>query len=252
MADFYDNFIDYVVMPSENDHYGSGYGGVGAGKIPTELLLTPLMQGLGNMPGYISSGFALPTSGTLAGSQVNCVVTAGTATIKGHRIEGTSNININVPINDKSFVWLCLELDGSNKAYRPIIHTDTTWQYPTDPCLPLGWLDVGATDISTTYECGFSGQIVYGSINTDGSNNPDMEDSDTYMGTANWTPSKVDASTFRITYNTSFHSQPWVFFATSTPPADPSTGFSISRGTNKAYHDFTTSPAVTILFYIIG
>lgn len=245
MADFYGLLLNYVVMPSENDHYGDGYGGVGAGKIPTELLLTPLLQGLGHMPGFVSTGFAVPSSGSLTGSTITGSVTAGTAVIAGRRIEGTSNVGISVPISDTSYVWLSLELDGSNKVYRPIITTSTTFAEQANPSIPLGSITCDATSITSTKDMRFKGQIVWGAIETDGSNEPDFEDANSHMGSCNWVPSKVDATDLRITFNDAFHHAPWVFHSAAA------SAINYEKADAATHHDFATSGG-NVVFLFLG
>lgn len=203
---YYGNLVNYLCMPTENDHYGDGYGGVGAGRIPTELTLLPLLKGLGGCNGFITSGFAPPSSGTLIGDIIACTVTAGSAVISGCRIVGTSSVTINLEKSATNWILLKLELDGSGKVYRPVFHVESGTSMPTIPsnAIYIGKCVCGASSITSTKDLRYCNRLATGCIDHNAST-PVIGNA----GTNNWTWGQ-DGGTATITFKEDYLATPMV------------------------------------------
>ena len=191
---FYGNLISYNVMPTENDHYGSGYGGIGAGMIPQELTLTPLIGAQSVVAGHVVSGFTPPSSGSLSGGKIQATVAAGEAVINGYRIIGESTIAIEMTISDTSYLFLQLEYDANSLVYRPVVYVDDgTYSRPLNS-IPLGEVTCDATSVTATVDLRPQNKLLYGEVQgSDGST--------IHRGSEYWSASRTGTGAYTLTFS---------------------------------------------------
>ena len=170
MANFYGNLENFLVTPTENDHYGAGI--IGDGRIMTELQHVPLLAALCPQRNVVLSGFALPTSGDADASTIS----AGMAVIAGYYISGAGGYPLSVTYTDSAtnWVWLTLIRDGNGRVLRPELQVSTATaadRKPTDPTdsTLLGSVTVnGSGAITATGDFRNSGRFLSGYTTMDG------------------------------------------------------------------------------------
>ena len=213
----YGNLVNYLCMPTENDHYGSGYGGTGAGRIPQELTFLPLLKGVGSCVGFVESGFVVPATGGEVASKIVGTVSAGAAVINGCRIVGTSTITVSMKPSATNYLFLKLELDGTSKIYRPVIHIDdAAYTIPTN-AIPLGAVVCGASSVTSTLDFRYQNRHTFGYIDNHAAT-PEYG----HAGSGDWSYA-VDGSNFVVTFKTAFFRAPMALVF-----ARPDTGGSLT------------------------
>jgi hypothetical protein len=228
---FYGDLVNYLVLPTENDHYGDGYGGVGAGMIPTELQFNPLIAAQSAIAGHVVSGFEPPASGTFQSPYVVADVTAGAATINGYRIVGTDAISVNLTASTTNYLFLKLELDGNNRVIRPLLHVDDSSYTRPSNSIPLGEVTTDASSITGTVDLRVENKMCYGTVSVSGTTA-----TITKRGSGDWTATYAGAGDCTITFSPSF---------SYTAPIVHVTGH--GSGNAVGYAQSTTTSSTSIL-----
>jgi len=153
--DFYEELVDYVVFPTENDHHGAST--VGTARCLTEIMfsaITDICVGKGN---YVVSGFTLPPNSSPIGA---APIAAGSAIIDGHYITGSSAITVTLDPGATSYVYLKLDYDG-DLVDRPLIEVNTTGTTPGHAAF-LGTVTTDGSVVTSQVHWRTGPRIVYG------------------------------------------------------------------------------------------
>jgi hypothetical protein len=198
MPNYYDNLANFLVYPTEGDHYGAGV--VGDGRLIKELTIAPLYAGMQNR---VIAGFALPSSGAAASGRV----AAGTAVVSGYYVTGAGSYTIAAGYTNSAtnWVWLVL-IRSAGKVIRPEIQVEVGALKPADPAdsVLLGAVVVdGSGTITSAIDCRSQGRVLRGSF-IYGSSMTSVD----YCG-GGWTYT-IDGAAITVTFTTAFLRAPMV------------------------------------------
>jgi hypothetical protein len=148
------NITNHLIYPTQNDING---GVPFAGRRMYETTMVDLERNPGGLPGYVISGWTLPSSGSNTQT-----LTGGTAVIDGYLIKGTGTYAFTFDNSSTDHIFLQLVYtSGLVTGLQVVANTASA---PLPNAIKLGTVTTGASTVSSSKDMRPGNRRLYGAV----------------------------------------------------------------------------------------